>query len=187
MWLFSVMCWRHAHYRVWSSLITGKLGETTGNSWLPVCSHNDLVKVAGLIVKRKQKTIWMFYLEFNKRLCCVNWLLRIIMQVILRLLLAIIHVFYDFIYWSRLQWNSCIKLIFKSENSSEENNVLIESIKGVRNLPKHLVVILGHEEISFVDLIRIIGWCVIAGIPYVSFYDHNGETFDFVNFWNFTY
>ncbi|XP_051164154.1 dehydrodolichyl diphosphate synthase complex subunit nus1 [Leptopilina boulardi] len=96
------------------------------------------------------------------------------MQVIFRLLLAIIHVLYKFIFWSRLQWKIFIELVFSDRNSSMENDVLSELIKDVTKLPEHLVVILGHEEVSFHDLVRIVGWCVIAGIPCVSFYDHNG-------------
>lgn len=102
------------------------------------------------------------------------------MQVIFRLLLAIIHVLYKFIFWSRLQWKIFIELVFSDRNSSMENDVLSELIKDVTKLPEHLVVILGHEEVSFHDLVRIVGWCVIAGIPCVSFYDHNGKNFSFI-------
>ncbi|XP_043480898.1 dehydrodolichyl diphosphate synthase complex subunit nus1 [Leptopilina heterotoma] len=96
------------------------------------------------------------------------------MQVIFRLLLAVIHVLYEFIYWSRHQWKLCIELLFSNRNPTVENDVLIELIKRVTKLPRHMVVILGHEEVSFQDLVKIISWCVIAGIPCVSFYDHNG-------------
>lgn len=96
------------------------------------------------------------------------------MQVIFRLVLAVIHVFYEFIYWIRHQWKLCTALLFSNRNSTVENDVLIELVKRVTKLPRHMVVILGHEKVSFQDLAKIISWCVIAGIPFVSFYDHNG-------------
>ncbi|XP_011498149.1 PREDICTED: dehydrodolichyl diphosphate syntase complex subunit nus1 [Ceratosolen solmsi marchali] len=40
--------------------------------------------------------------------------------------------------------------------------------------PKHLAILLGQEEISITDVVRLISWCTIAEIPYVSFYDHKG-------------
>ncbi|XP_014295037.1 dehydrodolichyl diphosphate synthase complex subunit Nus1 isoform X1 [Microplitis demolitor] len=41
-------------------------------------------------------------------------------------------------------------------------------------LPKHLVIVVACEDISFGDLARIIGWCCALGIPNISFYDRQG-------------
>lgn len=100
------------------------------------------------------------------------------MFIIFRVLLTLIHLLYGSFLWGRRQWREwklwCDEL-WHGKDSRLEAEVLISSIKGVGNLPKHLAVILGHEAVSFLDLVRIVSWCVIAGIPYVSFYDHNGN------------
>lgn len=99
------------------------------------------------------------------------------MLIILRVLLTLIHLSYDLIQWSGRRWKegkSWCDELWNGKDTSVDADVLARSLKGVGNLPRHLTVILGHEEVSFLDLVRIVGWCVIAGIPYVTFYDHNG-------------
>ena len=100
------------------------------------------------------------------------------MYIVFRVLLTLIHLLYGLFLRARRQWREwklwCDELWY-GKDSTTEAEVLIRSIKGVGNLPRHLAVILGHEAVSFVDLVRIVSWCVITGIPYVSFYDHNGK------------
>lgn len=42
-------------------------------------------------------------------------------------------------------------------------------------LPKHVAILVGIEEISIIDIIKLIDWCSTTRIPYVSFYDHKGN------------
>lgn len=53
---------------------------------------------------------------------------------------------------------------------------LIKNVRRIEKtrLPNHLVLILGLESPSFADIVSVIGWCATAGIPCVSFYDHDG-------------
>ncbi|GLV31445.1 Transport and Golgi organization 14 [Carabus blaptoides fortunei] len=48
------------------------------------------------------------------------------------------------------------------------------AIKKLDKIPHHIVVVLGTETPSYRDLANIVVWCVAAGIPYISFYDHSG-------------
>lgn len=53
-------------------------------------------------------------------------------------------------------------------------DVVLEGTRDLGKFPRHLVLVLGREEPSFVDLARVLGWCIISGIPRISFYDDNG-------------
>lgn len=58
----------------------------------------------------------------------------------------------------------------------KENDILKRSAGLLKKLPGHLCIVIGHgERVSFLDLVRILGWCIAVGIPYVSFYDHDGS------------
>lgn len=52
---------------------------------------------------------------------------------------------------------------------------LSKDFKKLSKRPHHLVFMLGNEEPSFKDLANIVLWSVSAGIPIISFYDHNGK------------
>lgn len=46
----------------------------------------------------------------------------------------------------------------------------------LNKIPVHLVLILGPETPSYRDIVKLISWCLLAGISHVSVYDHkNGE------------
>lgn len=53
---------------------------------------------------------------------------------------------------------------------------LSKDIKKLSKRPHHLVFMLGNEEPSFKDLANIVLWSISAGIPIISFYDHNGKS-----------
>lgn len=54
---------------------------------------------------------------------------------------------------------------------SDQVNV---AIKKLDKIPRHMVVVLGTETPSYRDLANIVVWCVAAGIPHISFYEHSG-------------
>lgn len=47
-------------------------------------------------------------------------------------------------------------------------------IKNMTKVPNHMTVLLGPEDPSYIDLSKMIKWCLAAGINYVSFYDITG-------------
>ncbi|XP_012261886.1 dehydrodolichyl diphosphate synthase complex subunit nus1 [Athalia rosae] len=102
---------------------------------------------------------------------------------IYRVVLALLHIAYSIIItfrrvWADLRRNfiAAFELFESLKNAKTETEVIVHSVKRIERskLPKHLVLILGHERASFQDIVRVIGWCATAGIPCVSFYDHNG-------------
>ncbi|XP_015596496.1 dehydrodolichyl diphosphate synthase complex subunit NUS1 [Cephus cinctus] len=99
------------------------------------------------------------------------------MTAILRIILALLHLVHTLHRAVIKGWAYMQTAYFKlrhGENNREELDVLFESVIKMEKLPRHLVIVLGREEPSFLDLIRIIGWCVATGISCVSFYDHKG-------------
>lgn len=44
-----------------------------------------------------------------------------------------------------------------------------------KKVPRHLVIVLGLCDESVLDCVRIIGWCITLNIPYISFFDRNGN------------
>lgn len=61
------------------------------------------------------------------------------------------------------------------EKSLISEKYLIEQKKrNLDKIPTHLAVILGTETPNFQILSKIIFWCFSAGIPNISFYDHQG-------------
>ncbi|KAL4709448.1 hypothetical protein ACJJTC_019745 [Scirpophaga incertulas] len=63
--------------------------------------------------------------------------------------------------------------------STEEikNNieVILKHIPNISKKPKHLVILTDTTQTSLKDLARVVIWSLVAGIPYVSFYDITGD------------
>lgn len=68
-----------------------------------------------------------------------------------------------------------IRLIRPRSLKLPENILNEGDVDEIKRLPCHLVFVVGCEEISFVDLSKIIDWCVALGISHVSFYDRYGK------------
>jgi len=62
---------------------------------------------------------------------------------------------------------------FKYE--AEEVAFVISAVKELQKVPKHLVLLLGTETLSVKDVVNIVKWSLAAGIPFLSFHDHQGE------------
>lgn len=64
---------------------------------------------------------------------------------------------------------------FGGENISNEKLLIERNKAKLTKIPIHLAVILGTELPDFRALSKIIFWCLSAGIPNISFYDHRGN------------
>lgn len=99
------------------------------------------------------------------------------MFTVYRTLLLLIHFFCDL--YTAVH-NYCVILyrkcseIWYGENLKTEVEWLVRAVSRTKNLPKHIVVVFGAKEDTVLDCVRIIGWCVTLGIPYISFYDISG-------------
>lgn len=132
------------------------------------------------------------------RLCCVAVLQTLrtagsstnMLTIIFRIILAIVHYGYTNFekVRSRLKYArlSCAKIYCRLRFGSKcdmctadlETLRLKQTVENVDKLPVHLCILLGpgdEERIEFSHLARILRWSIIAGIPYVSFYDQDGE------------
>ncbi|XP_076249238.1 transport and golgi organization 14 [Calliopsis andreniformis] len=64
--------------------------------------------------------------------------------------------------------------IWYGENTNTDVEWLARIVSRTNKLPKHIVIVFGAKEDTILDCIRIIGWCITIGIPYISFYDISG-------------
>ncbi|OAD53837.1 Nogo-B receptor [Eufriesea mexicana] len=64
--------------------------------------------------------------------------------------------------------------IWYSENLRTEVEMLTRISNRIKKLPRHIVIIFGAKEDTVFDCVRIIGWCITLGIPYISFFDISG-------------
>lgn len=62
----------------------------------------------------------------------------------------------------------------RTENFVDEKRLIECNKQHLDKVPHHLAVILGTEQPDFRILSKIIFWCFSAGIPNISFYDHQG-------------
>ncbi|KAL6428161.1 hypothetical protein ACFW04_008487 [Cataglyphis niger] len=59
--------------------------------------------------------------------------------------------------------------------ATTELDVLLRMRAKTKKVPRHLVIVLGLCDESVLDCVRIIGWCITLNIPYISFFDRNGN------------
>ncbi|XP_017880257.1 dehydrodolichyl diphosphate synthase complex subunit Nus1 [Ceratina calcarata] len=102
------------------------------------------------------------------------------MFTVFRILLILIHFSCDLYHAIH---NCCANLhrkcmeVWCGDDDGNSRRTEVEIIKcanGLRKLPKHLVVIFGTKEDTVFDCVKIIGWCVALGVPYISFFDITG-------------
>ncbi|XP_076162796.1 transport and golgi organization 14 [Ptiloglossa arizonensis] len=67
----------------------------------------------------------------------------------------------------------CIE-IWYGENLRTEVEWLVCAASRMKKLPRHIIVVFGAKEDTILDCVRIIGWCITLGIPYISFFDISG-------------
>ncbi|KAJ8682044.1 hypothetical protein QAD02_017836 [Eretmocerus hayati] len=98
------------------------------------------------------------------------------MYWLFRFLLHTLHFLCSFYEFVRQQ---CALLIWSLEQRGYWGDVHKYSLSKfsprldeLSRIPKHLVFLMGHEEVSVLDIASIIGWCTTAGIPFVTFYEH---------------
>lgn len=99
------------------------------------------------------------------------------MYTIFRALLLAAHLFYAlfvaFRNFARIAHRKCIELVC-GDNTRTEVEILVRAAGNMKKLPQHLVIVFGRKEDTVLDCVRIIGWCVTIGIPYISFFDSSG-------------
>lgn len=100
-----------------------------------------------------------------------------------KLLWIIIHLAYRFvshiinlslhIYTEYVQIpKSCILQVPANFQTDKD---LIENVKKlIHKLPKHILVILGDEELGFECMANLVCWSIFAGVNCISFYDYKG-------------
>lgn len=99
------------------------------------------------------------------------------MRVVYSVLLFILHLLAD-IFESALDVWVYIKykliLIDECDLMSD-----FDEIKRCKNkftkLPNHITILLGTEELTYSDLSNIVMWNMAFGVPFISFYDCNGN------------
>jgi len=67
-------------------------------------------------------------------------------------------------------------------STTTELDTLARSFDSTNKIPRHLVIIFGRLGLcdeSVLDCVRIIGWCISLDIPYISFFDRNGNKIRF--------
>uniref|UniRef100_A0A146M048 ditrans,polycis-polyprenyl diphosphate synthase [(2E,6E)-farnesyldiphosphate specific] n=2 Tax=Lygus hesperus TaxID=30085 RepID=A0A146M048_LYGHE len=90
--------------------------------------------------------------------------------------LSILHHLYSFYlllveYVSKL--HSALRFVEKLRTDNLEfSDSLREKLLNLKQIPNHLVLILGPEAPSYRDIAKLITWCIPAGISHVSIYDH---------------
>ncbi|XP_053604657.1 dehydrodolichyl diphosphate synthase complex subunit nus1 [Plodia interpunctella] len=63
----------------------------------------------------------------------------------------------------------------ESEVNQSDIKIILENMPKITKKLKHLVVQADTDHHSLADLARVVIWSLVAGIPYVSFYDITGE------------
>lgn len=104
------------------------------------------------------------------------------MYIVLWCLLIVVHSLYDFLVFIQQQ---CKRLRLSIEQRgylskfSDDDSFLKSNnrLASAAKIPRHLAILLGQEEISVLDLRRLVSWCAIAEIPYITFYDHKGKLY----------
>lgn len=99
------------------------------------------------------------------------------MFVVFRTLLIIWNILYGLfaaVYYSCLIVQRKFTEIFYGENLKTEIEMLVRTASRTKNLPRHIVFVFGSREDTILDCVRIIGWCITLGVPYVSFFDTSG-------------
>ncbi|CAA9995025.1 unnamed protein product [Nesidiocoris tenuis] len=88
------------------------------------------------------------------------------------LALSLLHHVYGFYLWLNGLVEDIRDFVLKTESVVDEGDDIRRTICMLKKLPSHLVLILGAESPSYHDIVKLITWCLPAGIAHVSIYDH---------------
>jgi len=55
------------------------------------------------------------------------------------------------------------------------SGALYKRLTGLHKLPVHISLVIVEDDISFSDIARLVAWSMVAGIAYVTIYDHRGR------------
>lgn len=92
------------------------------------------------------------------------------------LALSLLHHVYGFYLWLNGLVEDIRDFVLKTESVVDEGDDIRRTICMLKKLPSHFVLILGAESPSYHDIVKLITWCLPAGIAHVSIYDHkDGE------------
>ncbi|KAK9511388.1 hypothetical protein O3M35_000053 [Rhynocoris fuscipes] len=102
----------------------------------------------------------------------VNTFINLVFLYLSSLLLAVLHNVYNIVFILMKSYDQS-NYLNASESSLNADIVFIKSkVSSYNKIPSHLVVIIGAESPSYVDLVKLIVWSVPLGISHISFYDH---------------
>jgi dehydrodolichyl diphosphate syntase complex subunit NUS1 len=59
--------------------------------------------------------------------------------------------------------------------SSDTGSALCKPLTNIDKLPVHISLVVVEDDISLVDIARLVAWSTAAGIGYVTIYDHRGH------------
>ncbi|CAH0399723.1 unnamed protein product [Chilo suppressalis] len=90
-----------------------------------------------------------------------------IVHLVVSLLVAVQNVYHCF-------WTYYCGL-FSEQEAKTDIGVLIKHIPNISKKPKHLVLLTDTSQHSLKDLALVVIWSLVAGVPYISFYDVTGE------------
>lgn len=93
-----------------------------------------------------------------------------ILLIFIHSLYTFIEIFHNILIYVRTKIINCCHEVFGRNIKCVDSK-----FRSLNKIPQHVAVILGPEEPSFKDLVNIVIWCTASGIPFISFYDHNGK------------
>lgn len=103
------------------------------------------------------------------------------MYLILQTLLTLIHIIYKLIsfihyYYSFVSlkvktqiWNRCLL--------RTTDLCILKKNSRFKKIPNHLVIIINEEKQTIQNIHQLLNWSTAIGIPYISFYDCQGNIF----------
>lgn len=94
------------------------------------------------------------------------------MKIFLQFFLYLFHLIVSVIITLK-SFKSCVN--FDKKSRSEIRQEIEELIVKIEKLPQHVIVILGFDEVSLENLVRLISWCFLAKIQFITLYDPTGK------------
>ncbi|CAG9857019.1 unnamed protein product [Phyllotreta striolata] len=89
-----------------------------------------------------------------------------------RVLYVLVHAIYTIV---EVIWNATLWIVREFELIHSRYKNVRKRLFTLSKTPKHLTVIVGHDDCSLRDLTNLIIWCIAVEIPYISFYDFKGK------------
>lgn len=98
-------------------------------------------------------------------------------RLIRQFLFTLVHLFVNIIVSIRYVYHQFLHKKPTTDDVVKKDDLkkILEQMPRISKLPKHLVVLYNFEHQGLNDLAHVVIWSLVAGIPYVSFYDSTGK------------